>query len=172
MVTQLEGFELGCAVRHVRSQSLNPPRKGEMAGRQNPRPRGGLESEVIACLAAADQPLTPAEVREGLGGDLAYTTVLTTLTRLYSKQALTRVPRGRGYAYELIGGQTEARAGLTAREMRKLLEAGADQASVLSQFVEDLDENSEELLRQLLDLHGRPPRTSPTDDPDREAGES
>jgi predicted transcriptional regulator len=105
----------------------------------------------VACLAAADEPLTPAEVQADLGGDLAYTTVLTTLTRLYSKQAVTRRPRGRGYAYELVGGQTDAQAGLTAREMQKLLDAGIDRASVLSQFVHTLDEDSEKLLRDLLD---------------------
>jgi predicted transcriptional regulator len=97
--------------------------------------------------------LTPAEVQADLGGDLAYTTVLTTLTRLYTKEAVTRTPRGRGYAYELVGGQTDAQAGLTAREMQKLLDAGVDRASVLAQFVHSLDEDSEQLLRDLLDRH-------------------
>jgi predicted transcriptional regulator len=109
-------------------------------------------------LAAADDPLTPAEVQADLGGDLAYTTVLTTLTRLYTKQALSRTPRGRGYAYELVGGPTDAQAGLTAREMQKLLDAGVDRASVLAQFVHSLDADSEQLLRDLLD--SRP--TTPT----------
>jgi predicted transcriptional regulator len=127
-----------------------------MAGRPNPRPRGALEREVVACLAAAEEPLTPAEVQAELGGDLAYTTVLTTLTRLYTKQAVTRTLRGRAYAYELVGGQTEAQAGLTAREMQKLLAAGVDRASVLSQFVHSLDEDSEQLLRDLLDRHPTP----------------
>jgi predicted transcriptional regulator len=111
--------------------------------------------------------LTPAEVQTDLGGDLAYTTVLTTLTRLYTKQAVTRTPRGRGYAYELVGGQTDAQAGLTAREMQKLLDAGGDRASVLTQFVHSLDEDSEQLLRDLLDRYpttasspSPPPRVS------------
>jgi predicted transcriptional regulator len=124
-----------------------------MAGRPNPRPSGGLESEVVACLATAGEAMTPAQVQAELGGDLAYTTVLTTLTRLYAKQAVTRSRRGRAYAYELIGGQTEARAGLTAREMQKLLDAGVDRASVLAQFVHSLDPDSERLLRELLDRH-------------------
>jgi predicted transcriptional regulator len=137
-----------------------------MAGRPNPRPRGGLENEVVACLAAADGPLTPAQVQTELGGDLAYTTVLTTLTRLYTKQAVTRTPRGRAYAYQLVGGQAETQAGLTARQMQKLLDAGVDRASVLAQFVGSLDEHSEQLLRDLLDRH--PTTQPPPTDPDPE----
>jgi predicted transcriptional regulator len=54
------------------------------------RPNGSLEREVIACLAAVGDALTPAEVRAGLGGELAYATVVTTLSRLHDKGALTR----------------------------------------------------------------------------------
>lgn len=124
-----------------------------MAGRPNPRPRGALESEVVVTLAAASEPMTPAQVQAELGDDLAYTTVLTTLTRLYEKQAVTRERSGRGYAYRLVGGPTQVQAGLTAREMRKLLDAGVDRASVLARFVETLDEDSERVLRELLGRH-------------------
>ncbi|ONH22002.1 BlaI/MecI/CopY family transcriptional regulator [Pseudofrankia asymbiotica] len=132
-----------------------------MAGRAHPRPSGGLENEVVACLAAAGEPLTATQVQAELGGDLAYTTVLTTLTRLYAKQALTRTPRGRAYAYQLVGDQTEAQAGLTARQMRKLLDAGVDRASVLSRFVDDLDEDSALILRDLLGRHPEGERAHP-----------
>jgi len=53
-------------------------------GRAGPR---GLEREVLACLAAAGRPLTAAEVLAELGGDLAYTTWMTTLARLHAKHA-------------------------------------------------------------------------------------
>ncbi len=124
-----------------------------MAGRKNPRQSGALESEIVACLAAADTPLTPAQVQAELGGDLAYNTVMTTLTRLYAKQAVTREVRGRAYAYALMTGRTETEAGLTARRMRKLLDTGVDRASVLSRFVDDLDADSERILRELLGRH-------------------
>ena len=94
--------------------------------------------------------MTPAEVQAELGGDLAYTTVMTTLARLHAKQAVTRSPRGRAYAYELVGGRTGAAASMTAHQMQKLLDAGVDRASVLSRFVAGLDEDSEQLLRELL----------------------
>jgi predicted transcriptional regulator len=114
------------------------------------RASGSLEREIIACLAAADEPMTPAEVQAGIGGDLAYTTVMTTLSRLYAKQALTRSPRGRAFAYALVSDASGAQASVTAHQMRALLEAGEDRASVLSRFVENLDNESERVLRKLL----------------------
>jgi predicted transcriptional regulator len=94
--------------------------------------------------------MTPAEVQAELGNDLAYTTVMTTLSRLHAKRALTRSPRGRAFAYELVGDLAGAQASVTAHQMHRLLEAGADPASVLSHFVESLDGDTEQLLRALL----------------------
>jgi predicted transcriptional regulator len=122
--------------------------------RRTTRPAGSLESEVVACLAAAGAPMTPAQVQAGLGGDLAYTTVMTTLSRLHAKKALTRTAHGRAYAYELVGAREDAQASMTAHHMQQLLDAGGDRASVLSRFVAGLDRESETVLRALLDEHG------------------
>src|SRR3954452_7293302 len=72
---------------------------GEEQGRR--RARGELESEVMAALWAAEQPLTPAAVQAALGGGLAYNTVQTLLTRLVDKDLVRRKPAGRrrGHAY-------------------------------------------------------------------------
>jgi predicted transcriptional regulator len=114
------------------------------------RENGSLEREIIACLAASGEPMTAAEVQAELNDDLAYTTVMTTLARLYTKQALTRSPRGRAFAYQLVGDVSGAAASVTAHQMRKLLDAGPDRASVLTRFVGSLDGDSEHLLRALL----------------------
>jgi predicted transcriptional regulator len=120
------------------------------------RPRGSLEREVLACLAAAGKALTPAEVLAETGGGLAYTTVMTTLSRLHDKGVLDRRPAGRAYAYSLardpVGAQSEA----VAQRMHRLLEAGDDRARVLARFVADLDPEDERLLADLLsDLRDR-----------------
>jgi predicted transcriptional regulator len=120
------------------------------------RPRGALEREVLACLAAAGRPLSPAEVRTELGDRLAYTTVMTTLSRLYGKGAVSRQAAGRGYAYGLHGGPEQAQASMTAHRMLKLLEAGDDRAGVLSRFVADLSQQDEHLLNGLLADTSRP----------------
>ena len=121
-----------------------------MAAASPGRPRGALERDVLACLAAADQPLSPGQVRAELGDHLAYTTVMTTLSRLHAKGALSRQPAGRGYAYSLPGGPGGAQASMTAHRMLRLLDAGGDRAGVLSRFVADLRPEDEALLTGLL----------------------
>jgi predicted transcriptional regulator len=115
------------------------------------RPNGSLEREIIACLAATGAPMTATEVQAELGRDLAYTTVQTTLARLFDKQALSRAPRGRGYAYALPTDAGGAEASLAAHQMFRLLDAGDDRAGVLSRFVDSLDDETEALLRKLLE---------------------
>ena len=114
------------------------------------RRRGVLEQEVLSCLAAATRPLTVAEVQADLGGELAYTTVLTALSRLHAKGALTREPAGRGYAYAAPTDPAAMGASVTARRMARLLDSGEDRAGVLARFVADLSAEDEELLTELL----------------------
>src|SRR3954453_7283622 len=94
------------------------------------RPSGGLEQEVLAVLAVASAPLTPAEVQAELGDELAYTTVMTALARLHEKGMVSRERRGRAYAYQWDGNQ----AGATARQMRRLLDGDRDRSAVLARF--------------------------------------
>jgi predicted transcriptional regulator len=110
------------------------------------RPRGSLEQEVIAALAASATPMTPGQVRDELGGDLAYTTVMTVLGRLHDKGTVTRSRAGRAYTYSL----TRDKAEFTARQMRRLLDAGDDREAVLSRFVGALSKRDERLLAELL----------------------
>lgn len=114
------------------------------------RPRGALEQDVLACLAAAGRPMTPAQVQAELGGELAYTTVMTTLTRLHAKDVLHREPAGRGFAYELRGTLGDVPASMSANRMRRILEQGDDRASILARFVSDLSPEDEEVLLRLL----------------------
>jgi predicted transcriptional regulator len=132
-----------------------------MSAEAQGRPRGTLEREILACLAAAERPLSPAEVRAELGDRLAYTTVMTTLSRLHAKGAVSRQPAGRGYAYELRGDPAQAQASMTAHRMLRLLETGSDRAGVLSRFVADLSQEDERLLSDLLAEGGRPDPGTP-----------
>lgn len=122
----------------------------EASGR---RARGELESDVLATLWAADGPLIAAQVREALPGDLAYTTVLTILSRLYDKGMLVRHREGRGYAY----APARDEASHTAQRMHSLLEGGTDREAVLARFVSELSVQDEHMLQQLLS--GNAPRT-------------
>ena len=110
------------------------------------RQRGGLEHEVIAVLAADGGAMTPGQVREALGAELAYTTVMTVLARLCDKGVVTRWRAGRAFAYQAVVDEDE----ITARQMRRLLDARDDRAAVLSRFVGTLSADDERLLADLL----------------------
>ncbi|MER7403479.1 BlaI/MecI/CopY family transcriptional regulator [Streptomyces sp. NPDC000070] len=120
--------------------------------RQRPgrRGQGELEALVLSALREADGPVTAGWVQERLGGDLAYTTVITILTRLLGKGAVTRERVGRSFAWTPASDQ----AGLAARKMRKVLDSETDREAVLASFVTGLDPDDERLLRGLLD-HSR-----------------
>lgn len=122
------------------------------------RAAGALESAVLNILWEADQPLSATDVREHLlaergdgQSELAYTTVVTILTRLFEKNALARERDGRAYRYAPVADE----AGLAARRLTALLDQVADRDAVLSRFVEDLTDRDERLLRDLLGA--RPP---------------
>ncbi|WP_052432585.1 BlaI/MecI/CopY family transcriptional regulator [Streptacidiphilus carbonis] len=110
------------------------------------RAAGELEGDVLGVLWAASGALTAAQVNEALPGDLAYTTVMTILARLYDKGMLTRQRVGRGYAYTPVRDEAEH----TAEQMVSLLEHGSDREAVLARFVSDLSRQDEQLLQQLL----------------------
>ncbi|AWW38436.1 MULTISPECIES: BlaI/MecI/CopY family transcriptional regulator [Streptomyces] len=114
--------------------------------RSRRRGQGELEGQVLAALRAADGPVTAGWVQERLGGDLAYTTVITILTRLLAKGAVTRERAGRSFAWTPSSDE----AGLAARRMRKVLDGEQDREAVLASFVTALEPEDERLLRELL----------------------
>jgi len=110
------------------------------------RAAGQLEAAALAVLQEAGAALTPGQVRERLGGRLAYTTVVTILSRLHAKGVLTRARSGRAYVYAPVADEP----GLAARRMRGVLEAEDDREAVLARFVSGLSAADELLLRRML----------------------
>ena len=85
---------------------------------------------MLTVLHAAGQPLSPGQVRDHLDDGLAYTTVVTILSRLHAKGVLHRHKAGRAYLYAPVADEP----GLAARRMARVLDAEADREAVLSQF--------------------------------------
>ena len=110
------------------------------------RAAGELEATVLAVLQGAGSPLSPGEVRERIGGTLAYTTVVTILSRLHAKGVLERTKAGRAYLYSPVADEP----GLAARRMTRVLDGEADREAVLARFVSALSDSDEELLRRML----------------------
>lgn len=138
------------------------PRQEPDAGNSatpNRRGPGQLEAEILAALWAAGEPVTAAVVQREVGPDLAYTTVVTILSRLRDKGVLARVRTGRAYAYVPIADEP----GLAARRMRRVLDSEADRRTVLARFVSDLSSADELLLRAVLDESVPPEGPSPSE---------
>lgn len=108
---------------------------------------GPLEADVMQALWKAGEPLTVRQLLEDLNGrrrsKLAYTTVMTVMTRLADKGALRRERRGRSYAYEPTADDL---AGLA---VQNLVRDFGDAA--LAEFV-DQARADPELLRRLEQL--------------------
>ncbi|MGW1407167.1 BlaI/MecI/CopY family transcriptional regulator [Streptomyces sp. NPDC002403] len=126
------------------------------------RGQGELEAQVLSVLGRATEPVTAAWVQERLEGGLSYSTVITILTRLFDKQAVTRTGSGRPVLWQ----STESGAGLTARRMRRLLDQRDDRDAVLSSFVSALSPDDEDLLRSLLNETGPGTSDPSTDEPE------
>lgn len=110
------------------------------------RAPGTLEAEVLSVLWGSEESLSPADVQAQLADDLAYTTVVTILTRLHDKGVATREKHGRSFRYDTVDDE----AGLAARKMTKVLDGEPDRDSVLARFVTRLSESDEAVLRELL----------------------
>ncbi|MFB6873641.1 BlaI/MecI/CopY family transcriptional regulator [Streptomyces sp. NPDC056323] len=127
-----------------------PPCDGVPAPAESPRLRrrgqGELEAQVLAVLHSANGPATAGWVQEHLEGDLAYTTVITILSRLYAKKAVTRSREGRSYTWTPASDE----AGLAALRMRRVLDGERDRDAVLARFISALSPGDEERLRVLL----------------------
>ncbi|WKX71376.1 BlaI/MecI/CopY family transcriptional regulator [Streptomyces sp. XD-27] len=114
--------------------------------RSRRRGQGELEAQVLAALQGAPGPVGAAWVQERIEGDLAYTTVMTILSRLHAKQAVTRERVGRSFVWRAASDE----AGLAALRMRRVLDGHGDREAVLASFVTALTPDDERLLRDLL----------------------
>jgi predicted transcriptional regulator len=90
--------------------------------------------------------MSTPEVHEALGGDLAYTTVATVLTRLVDKGVLMRRRAGRAHEYVPVSDE----AGLATAGFRTVLTRSHDRRALLQGFVESLSSDDEAILRDLL----------------------
>ncbi|QDQ10247.1 BlaI/MecI/CopY family transcriptional regulator [Streptomyces spectabilis] len=114
--------------------------------RSRRRGQGELEAQVLAALHEAPGPVGAVWVQGRVGGDLAYTTVMTILTRLLAKGVVSRERAGRSFHWR----STADEAGLAALRMRKVLDSERDRGAVLASFVTTLSADDERLLRELL----------------------
>ena len=96
-----------------------------------------------------------ATVRELIDGGqlgIAYTTVMTTLDRLYKKQVLVRTAEGRAFRYAPRVTREELQRAAAEDAIRQLLSSSSASALPLSYLVEAVTDHDRELLDQLQQL--------------------
>jgi predicted transcriptional regulator len=110
---------------------------------------GPLESEVMEAVWRAAHPVAVREVVDYLNGSrsepLAYTTVMTVMSRLADKDVLSRRKVGRGYVYEASAPDA---AGIAVKDVLRVY---GDVA--VAHFVDEArtDPSLRRRLQQMLD---------------------
>lgn len=109
----------------------------------------------MEALWASETPLVARDVATALDRpDLAYTTVLTVLSRLERKGFVDREKYGRAHAYRAVS----SRADHVAELMRDALDDSGDgggRDAALARFVGGMSADDAELLRRALRGHRR-----------------
>jgi predicted transcriptional regulator len=129
------------------------------------RQLGPLENELLRALWTRGDA-TVREVMEDSGVQGAYTTIMTTLDRLYKKGLLDRLPEGKAFRYRPKQSEAELHQDLVAAGLRDLLISSRSSEAPLSFLVETITEHDAALLEQLQqavakkrrDLRKRGPR--------------
>jgi predicted transcriptional regulator len=112
---------------------------------------GPLEERVLEVLWRSPRELSVREVRLSLGDGLAYTTVMTTLDRLYKKGLLERQREGRAFRYGARASRETLAAGALRRGLARLLGRGPARP-ILASLVDVVDEHDRALLPELTRL--------------------
>jgi len=112
---------------------------------------GPLEQQLLEALWLR-RSATVRELLEYGDVKLAYTTVMTTLDRLYKKQLLDRVAEGRAFRYAPRHTQQELERAAAGDTIRQLLSSNSAASLPLSYLVEAVSEHDVGLLDELQDL--------------------
>jgi predicted transcriptional regulator len=109
---------------------------------------GPLEERLLEALWRRGDG-TVREMVDDSCQDLAYTTVMTTLDRLFKKNLLSREAEGRAFRYRARFTREQLHREVAGQAFRQLLDACPSSALPLSYLVEVLTERDEQLLDDL-----------------------
>ncbi len=112
---------------------------------------GPLEERLLEALWTRGNA-TVRELIDEPCQDLAYTTVMTTLDRLFKKKLLSREPEGRAFRYTPLVTREQLHRDAAGEAFRQLLNASPAGSLPLSYLVEIVSERDAELLDDLREL--------------------
>jgi predicted transcriptional regulator len=120
-----------------------------LAGVESPAPAlGPLESRVLERLWNAEGALTVRDTKEAFP-ELAYTTLMTTLDRLYRKGILSRRRAGRAFSYQPRCTRGELLGELVSGQLARILGPDRPNSAILSTLVREVGRVDAELLDAL-----------------------
>jgi predicted transcriptional regulator len=111
-------------------------------------PLGPLEERMLDALWQRGNA-TVRDLVDGACHDLAYTTVMTTLDRLFKKNLLSRQAEGRAFRYAPRFTREELHRQVAGEAFRQLMDASPAASLPLSYLVEILTEHDAKLLDDL-----------------------
>lgn len=110
---------------------------------------GALERDVMA-VAWSERELSVRDTCEQLGSSVAYTTVMTTMDRLFKKGLLARRKVGRAFVYRAAATQREMEHAVAAELVQGLIARdGHEPLPILSSLVDAVSDRDRALLDDL-----------------------
>jgi predicted transcriptional regulator len=110
---------------------------------------GTLEREVMAVVWNHDER-SVRDVCAHLGPTIAYTTVMTTMDRLFKKGLLARRKLGRAFLYRAAATRKEMEGAVAAELVQTLLHrVGSEPLPILSSLVDAVSDRDRALLDEL-----------------------
>jgi predicted transcriptional regulator len=125
---------------------------------------GALERDVMN-LAWARPEITVRDCCDHLGASIAYTTVMTTMDRLFKKRLLARRKAGRAFVYRASATRQEIEGAVATELVQSLLRRdGSEPLPILSFLVDAVSDRDRALLEELERLVREKRRALKTED--------
>ena len=112
---------------------------------------GSLESQLMERIWARGE-ISVRDLHAELESRLAYTTIMTTLDRLFKKGLLNRRKVGKAFFYDAKLTENEYHERLTQHFFGMVMHDGKHRAIVLSGFVDAVSGTDQEMLEKLEEL--------------------
>ena len=156
-------------VQPLISESTFMTKTSLIFGSPSTPPVGPLERQLLRELWSRGNATVREMIDDGKISQ-AYTTVMTTLDRLYKKGLLDRVAEGRAFRYSPRWSPQELQRDAALDGIRQLLGSGSASSLPLSYLVEALSEHDAQLLDELQVLIERKRRELKAEKESRERG--
>ncbi|HEX2327430.1 MAG TPA: BlaI/MecI/CopY family transcriptional regulator [Candidatus Angelobacter sp.] len=112
---------------------------------------GALETEIMDRIWKGGE-VAVRDLHDDLSGRLAYTTIMTTLDRLYKKGLLSRRKEGKAFFYRAVLSEQQYQERVAQHLFGMVLKGTGDSQVVLSRFVDAISETDRQMLDQLDEL--------------------